>query len=62
MTFVELLQRFADVNELTMFEAFQQWEKGLIDKFDLLDAWLEYEGIIGYRYKIESLFELLNEL
>ena len=34
--------------------------KVLYDKFDVLDAWLEYTGIIGYGEDFRELFDALK--
>ena len=62
MTLFELIDKYAEVNTMQRFDAHIAYSEGAIDKFDLLDAWLEYEGIIGYGYKFRSLFELLEKL
>ena len=58
----DLINTYAEVNTMTRFDAHIAYNEGKIDKFDLLDAWLEYEGIIGYGYEFRMLFELLEEL
>jgi len=62
MTLYELIEIYAEVNIMTRFDAHIAYDEGAIDKFDLLDAWLENEGILGYSYKFRDLFELLEEL
>lgn len=58
----DLINIYAEVNTMQRFDAHIAYDEGAIDKFDLLDAWLENEGNIGYNYKFRRLFELLEEL
>lgn len=62
MSLESLIEKYADVNTMTYYDANLAYEEGLIDKFDLLDAYLEYEGILGYSYRFRTLFELLEQL
>lgn len=58
----DLINIYAEVNTMQRFDAHIAYDEGLIDKFDLMDAWLENEGFFGYGYKFRDLFELLEEL
>ena len=62
MSLDDLIELYAEMNVMQKYDAQLAWDEGLIYKFDLLDAWLEYEGIIGYGYKFRELFELLEQL
>lgn len=62
MSLESLIEKYADVNHITVSEAWERYETGLADKYDLLDAYLEWEGILGYSYRFRTLFELLEEL
>lgn len=56
----DLLSIYADQNEITIDEAFKQYDHGKISKVDLLAAYLEEEGILGYTSSIWSIFEALG--
>ncbi len=56
----DLLAIYAEQNEITEDEAFEQYDKGLITKCDLLTAYLEDEGIFGYDAALWSIFEALG--
>lgn len=43
----ELIARYAEVNDMSIQEAAEQYVHGHITNNDLWEAWLEYEGIIG---------------
>lgn len=55
----DLLAIYAEQNEITIDEAFEQYEHGGISKVDLLQAYLEEEGIYRYTSTLWSIFEAL---
>lgn len=56
----DLLNIYADQNEMNIEEAFEQYDHGIITKCDLLEAYLEEEGIYGYTSSLWSIFEALG--
>lgn len=62
MELEELIQMYAEMNTMQLHDAQIAYDEGAIDKFDLMDAFLEYEGIFGYGYKFRELFELMEQL
>ena len=62
MDLVDLLERYVEVNTMQLHDAWIAWDEGAIDKFDLMDAYLESEGIFGYGYAFRNLIGLLDEL
>ena len=56
----DLLSIYADQNEISIDEAFEQYDHGRISKVDLLQAYLEEEGILGYTVSLWSIFEALG--
>lgn len=62
MSLDNLIELYAEVNTMQKYDAELAYNEGLIDKFDLMDAWLESEGILGYGYIFRELFELLEQL
>ena len=56
----DLLELYAEQNEMTIDEAFEAYERGRIYKLDLLNAFLEEEGIYGYSSALWSIFEALG--
>ena len=57
-----LIDLYAEMNTMQKYDAQIAYNEGAIDKFDLLDAYLESEGIFGYGYVFRELFELLEQL
>lgn len=51
----ELIARYAEVNDMSIQEAAEQYVHGHITNNDLWEAWLEYEGIIGYASTIKQI-------
>ena len=43
MDLVDLLERYAEVNTMQLHDAWIAWDEGAIDKFDLMEAYLESE-------------------
>ena len=41
MSLDSLIEKYADVNSMTLNQAWDRYETGLIDKYDLLDAYME---------------------
>lgn len=56
----DLLSIYADQNEISIDEAFEQYDHGTISKVDLLAAYLKEEGIFGYTSSLWSIFEALS--
>lgn len=62
MTLGDLLRAYAEYNTMQFWDVEVAYNEGEIDKFDLMDAWLEWNGFIGYGYKFRSLFKLMEDL
>lgn len=56
----DLIELYADQNEMDYDEAWEKYERGLIQKVDLLGAYLEEEGIFGYTSTLWSIYEALG--
>ena len=56
-TIKDLIETYADYNEMTVDEANELYEDGRISKYDLLEAYLHDEGIFGYTSCLWSIFE-----
>ena len=56
----DLIQVYAEYNEILISEARELYEDGRISKYDLLEAYLHEEGIYGYTSTIWSIFEALK--
>lgn len=61
MTLETLIERYAEFNGISKEEAEGEMERGWIDGYMLLYAWLNYEGIIGYTHKIIEIFDICEE-
>lgn len=62
MSLETLIETYAEMNTMQRYDVIIAWNEGEIDKYDLMEAWLEYEGIIGYGYIFRKLFELMELL
>lgn len=51
----ELLESYAEMNNLEIPETINQYVNGHITNNELWIAWLEYEGIYGYDEKIKQI-------
>lgn len=60
-TLEDLIEKYAEYNEMTVEEAKELHEDGRISGYDLLEAYLHDEGIYGYTSSIWSIFEALTE-
>lgn len=60
-TLEDLIEKYAEYNEMTVEEAKELFEDGRISKIDLLEAYLHDEGIFGYTDTLWSIFQALSE-
>ena len=58
-TLEDLIEVYANYNEMELEEATQLYLDERINKVDLLEAYLHNEGIYGYTSSIWSIFETL---
>lgn len=58
-TLEDLIEVYANYNEMELEEATQLYLDERISKVDLLEAYLHEEGIYGYTSSIWSIFETL---
>ena len=58
-TLEDLIEVYANYNEMELEEATQLYLDQRINKVDLLEAYLHDEGIYGYTSSIWSIFETL---
>lgn len=58
-TLEDLIEVYANYNEMELEEATQLYLDQRISKVDLLEAYLHDEGIYGYTSSIWSIFETL---
>ena len=56
----DLLNNYAEYNEIPISQAFTMYDDGRISKKDLLEAYLFMEGIYGYTDTLWSIFETLR--
>ena len=59
-TIEELIEIYAELAEIDYEEAAEMYDGGIIDKKDLLAAYLENEGIYGYTNTIWAIFNALK--
>lgn len=59
-TIEELIEIYADYNEIEYTEALEQYYEKRIDKLDLLDAFLGDAGIYGYTNILWHVFQTLK--
>jgi hypothetical protein len=58
---LEMYNKLPKVMQYTVDDYLEDYpHKVLYGKFEVLDAWLEYTGIIGYGEDIRKLFEALK--
>lgn len=62
MTIMDLCRAYGEINHLHPIEVKSQYDAGWITKYELFDAFLRYEGIIGYTDKIISAFRICWEM
>ena len=60
-TIEDLIEEYADYNEMSVEEGRELYEDGRIGEYDLLDSYLHNEGIFGYTSSIWSIFEALSD-
>lgn len=56
----DLMNTYAEYNEIPIAMVFQMYDDGRISKKDLLEAYLLMEGIFGYTDILWSIFETLR--
>lgn len=61
MDFYDLLDTYAQLNNIDPAEALHLWYRESIDTTDLLKAYLEYEGIMGYEYTLINIITTLTK-
>ena len=61
MDFYDLLDTYAQLNNIDRAEALHLWYRESIDTTDLLKACLEDEGIIGYEYHLINIITALTK-
>lgn len=61
MDIYNLLDIYADRNDIDKAEALHQWYRGNISERDLITAYLNEEGIFGYTNEIIKVFAILQE-
>lgn len=57
--FYKLIDIYAEVNDLDKTTVLHLWYRGNITAEDLLNAYLEYEGIIGYTDTLVKIIKTL---
>ena len=60
-TIEDLIEKYAEYNEMSVEEAKELYEDGRIGKYDLLESYLHDEGIFGYTSSLWSIFEALTD-
>lgn len=60
-TIGDLIEKYAEYNEMTVDEATDLYADGRISKYDLLESYLHDEGIFGYTSSLWSIFEALAD-
>lgn len=61
MNIFDLCRAYSDLHDRNTLEVWEEYNLGTISKFELLDAFLQYEGIIGYTQKIITAFRIIYE-
>ena len=61
MDFYNLLDIYAELNEIDTEEALQLWYRGTLTPRALIQAYLNNEGIYGYTDSIIQVFRILQE-
>lgn len=59
-TLEDLIEVYAEYNEIAITEAYELYYDERISKYDLLESYLHNEGIYGYTSSIWSIFESLR--
>lgn len=54
----DILRTYAEMNNMTIKEAMIWYQKGAITSYELFEAFLNYEGIMGYTQKIVTAFRI----
>ena len=62
MNIMDLCYAYGQLHHMHQIEVKTEYDAGLISKYELFDAFLEYEGIIGYTDKIISAFRICYKL
>lgn len=62
MTIMDLCTAYGELNLMHPIEVKAQYDAGWITKYELFDAFLQYEGIRGYTDKIITAFRIAWEL
>lgn len=60
MTIEDILAAYAEMTELDLEEVREMVVEGEIDRWQLFDKWLQYEGIIGYTDLILRAWKLIK--
>ena len=60
-TIEDLIDKYAEYNDMSVDEARELYEDGRISKYDLLESYLHDEGIFGYTSSLWSIFEALSD-
>lgn len=60
MNFYDLIDTYAQLNHIDKHEVLHLWYRGTISPEDLLQAWLNDEGIYGYKDHIVSIIKILG--
>lgn len=62
MTIMDLCYAYGQQHHMHQSEVKLEYDAGLITKYELFDAYLKYQGIIGYTDKIITAFRICYEL
>ena len=61
MNWESIVKIYAEMNYLSVAAVKQEIRNGWIDREMLFEAWLVYEGIIGYTHKILSALDTIDD-
>lgn len=59
--FYDLIDIYATMNQIDKNEALHLWYRGRINALDLMQAYLEDEGIVGYENDIIQVLRVITE-
>lgn len=62
MDLIDLCRAYGDIHDMNTLEAWENYSAGNISPYELLDAYLQNEGIIGYTQQIITAFRIVYEL
>lgn len=61
MSYENLIKIYAEKYYLSTAAVNKEIREGWVSKEELFEAWLEYEGIIGYTNKILNVLEIIDK-